>query len=147
MPTYTPTVTSTPTYTEVTTVKFTPTTIPYETVPTTAPTSVTTPVTTPEICKENYQEIGDDAQFFGPRANESSSQTLPNVFKSTEEEIVITLKFNAYQVDDADIETVIFNVKNVVFKSSEVVTEEPNSRTFSVSVSTSSQTAELSQSQ
>ena len=108
--------TTTPIYsTTTTTTTYVPPTIPTYTLPTIAPP-------TPEPCKDGAIEIAEDSPYFGPKEDESSPSE-DNLFTNPDgDEIVVTLKFNAYQVIDADIERIFFDAKNVTFKSAEVHT-------------------------
>ena len=95
--------------------------------PTYSTTTYTTPSTTTSTtsshCKEDYEEIGDDSPYFGPDDDRSSEQETDNVFTNPRGPIKVVLKFNAYQVIKADIETVNFLTKRVGFASGIVTTK------------------------
>ena len=131
--TYTPTTTATPT-TYTTIVPTTNTTM--YTPSTTTPSYITTPITntapptsvTPfKKCEEGFMELGDDSPYFGPSDNESSKQETDNVFTNPRGQINVTLTFNANQVAESNLETLIFDTKRVGFDAAQVITKSPDS--------------------
>ena len=71
-------------------------------------------------------EIAEDSPYFGPSDKESSEQETDNVFTNPRGQIHVTLKFNAYQVADSNIETIIFNTEHVEFATGEVTSKNLN---------------------